>query len=105
MCRVGQPELGLRGFRDRRCCAASKAPQIRNLYVTELGSVSSMVRYRLADGARERLADGAAAQETVDDERVLYTRQDAPGLYARSVREATEERLVDDSMYPPSAGV
>jgi Tol biopolymer transport system component len=77
-------------------------------YVTELGSVSGIVRYRRADGSRERLMDGAAAQETADGSRLLYTRLDQSGIFARSltgnVATNPEERLVEDYAYPPSAG-
>jgi Tol biopolymer transport system component/DNA-binding winged helix-turn-helix (wHTH) protein len=78
------------------------------LYVTELGSVSGIVRYRRADGSRERLMDGAAAQETADGRRVLYMRVDQTGIFARSlegdVATNPEERLVEDYAFPPSAG-
>jgi len=77
------------------------------LYITDLGSVPSIVRYRRADGLRERLTDGAAGQESWDGRRVLYARSDAPGIFARSLAAdavGPEERLVDDYVYPPSAG-
>jgi Tol biopolymer transport system component/DNA-binding winged helix-turn-helix (wHTH) protein len=79
------------------------------LYVTELGSVSRIVRFRRADGRRERLADGAAAQETADGSRLLYSRLNEPGIFTRSlagdVASNPEERLVDDYPYPPSAAL
>jgi hypothetical protein len=78
-----------------------------HLYVTELGSVPGVVRYRRADGWRERLADGAAGQESADGRRVLYARNNAPGIFARSLAGgpgSPEERLVEDYVYPPSAG-
>jgi hypothetical protein len=52
--------------------------------------------------------DGAAAQETADGSRLLYTRLDQSGIFARSltgnVATNPEERLVEDYAYPPSAG-
>jgi len=77
------------------------------LYITDLGNVPGVVRYRRADGQRERLADGAAGQESADGERVLYARPDAPGIFARSLAGGAagpEERLVEDYAVPPSAG-
>jgi hypothetical protein len=77
------------------------------LYITELDSVPGVVRYRRADGRRERLTDGAGGQESADGRRVLYARSDAPGIFARALAggpTSPEERLVDDYVYPPSAG-
>jgi Tol biopolymer transport system component/DNA-binding winged helix-turn-helix (wHTH) protein len=78
------------------------------LYITELGDVSRVVRYRRADGSREPVAIGAAAQESADGSRVLYTRSDQPGIFARSlegdVAGNPEEHVVEDYAFPPSAG-
>jgi Tol biopolymer transport system component/DNA-binding winged helix-turn-helix (wHTH) protein len=77
-------------------------------YLTELGSVSRIVRFRRSDGRRERLIEGASAQETADGSRLLYTRFDRLGIFARSlsgdVAVNAEEQLVEDYAYPPSAG-
>ena len=79
------------------------------LYVTELGSVSVIVRFRRTDGRRERLADGAGAQETADGSRILYSKLDRPGIYTRSlagdIASNPEERLVEDYGLPPSAAL
>ncbi len=81
----------------------------QHLYVTELGSVSAIVRFRRADGRRERLADGAGAQETEDGSRILYSKLDRPGIYTRSlagdIASNPEERLVEDYGLPPSAAL
>ena len=80
----------------------------QHLYVTELGGLPVVTRFRVADGHRERLLVGAGAQEGTDGTRLFYAKHNQLGIFARSlegdVASNPEERVVDDYYLAPSAG-
>src|SRR5690606_25742748 len=79
-----------------------------HLYVTELAGVLTVTRFRLSDARREQLFLGAGAQESADGKRILYSKPNEFGIFARSlagdVTNNSEERVIDDYWFPPSAG-
>jgi Tol biopolymer transport system component/DNA-binding winged helix-turn-helix (wHTH) protein len=97
----GRPALLASG-----CCPGSWSADGRYVYSMEEGNVNYILRIRVADGMRERLFEGDSAIETVDGERLLYSKSSARGVFARALPATPgddhEERLVDD--YVPSLG-
>jgi Tol biopolymer transport system component len=61
-------------------------------------------RVRLADGDTEELFEGTSPVSTPDGKRILYSKSEHPGIFARALEgdpsRNPEERLVDDFVVP-----
>jgi Tol biopolymer transport system component/DNA-binding winged helix-turn-helix (wHTH) protein len=89
----------------RGCCPSSWSADGRYIYVGDLTEVNSVARLSVTKGKRERLFKGGFGAETLDGRKLLYAKDEEPGLFARSmqgdVTRNPEEKLVDDYRYTP----
>jgi dipeptidyl aminopeptidase/acylaminoacyl peptidase len=87
------------------CCPGGWSADGRYLYVGDFGKIDNVARLSVPGGKRERLFEGVLAAETVDGKRLLYAKNDEPGLFARSLQgdlaHNPEEKLVDDFIIGP----